>query len=142
MLDTFRVGWLLIAYEQAALADYQTDADVDAARDTLNDLYENIILANINNEKSFLSSLSVLALINQVKRMALSILEQKEQTAYKITTLEYRYWTSAIEIAYQLYAEELKTTSELETRAELIAGLNPDQRPDRMTGTITVLQVR
>lgn len=142
ILDSFRLNWLLIVYEQAAAREYATNVEVENVRQELSQIYTEVVQTASEDLNSFISDLDVLEVVNNVRTITLEILEQKEQQTFNLTTVEYQLPSDVLSITYDLYAEELTSFSELENRADIIINLNPGLRPDLMSGEITVLQSR
>ncbi|MEM7523607.1 MAG: hypothetical protein AAF360_07630, partial [Pseudomonadota bacterium] len=135
-----RLNALLIAYESLAAAQYQTDAQVQAARQDVETAYERLMQVETAARDIIQSATEVRFAVDAVRLAALEVLDGKEQQAFGVTTADYGAGRSAFLAAYDFYAEQAATGDELLRRAVDIRALNPTQPATALSGRTVVLQ--
>lgn len=121
-----RLAALVCAYEQAAAVDYTTKVKVQSARALIENSYNELNLKQAYDTTSIYTQKSVRNAFNALRKNALDVLEQKEQQAFGLATLNRQIPISSYVLAYQLYAEEFNNNAdELEGRRKQIRALNP-----------------
>lgn len=140
IVQSARVAAIVLAYEQASAINYGTKEEVQKARQLIENIYKNIYQDQVNDTSSIQNDPDVRNALSAVRNASLEILEQKEQQAYGLTTINKRKGISSIALAYQLYAESLETTDELEESGSLVRGLNPTKSAIKLINDIEVFQ--
>lgn len=140
LVNAGRVAALVSAYEQAADATYQTDADIDNVRSSLENEHQRLMRVDTEDRDLIQSDVSVRRAVEAVRLATLDILDQKEQSAYILTSVQQKTEISSFMLAYDLYAEEMETGEDVTNRGIELRGLNPTKPADKLVNTITVLQ--
>ena len=140
LVNAGRVSALANAYEQAAANEYQTDTEVEGARALLESEHERLMRIDTEDRGLLQSDPSVRSAMEKVRLASLSVLDDKEQSAYTLTTVEALTPVSSFMLSYQLYAEQQKTSEDVTESGIIIRGLNPSLVADKLTNNITVLQ--
>jgi hypothetical protein len=78
--------------------------------------------------------------VEDLRLSALEVLEQKEQSAFSLTTITNQVPVSSYVQAYQLYAEDLSSSEDLTIKGLEVRELNPTLPADKLVGETTVLQ--
>jgi len=138
LVNSVRVAALVSAYEQTADAAYSTGAEIDNARNRLEADYRRIMREGSSD--SIQSVAAVRDAVEAVRVSALSVLDQKEQTTFTLTTVDTHVPEGALLLAYSLYAEEFTTADSLTGRAVEVRALNPALPADKLNGEVTVVQ--
>lgn len=140
LINTHRINALIVAYEQAADKTYQTDQELDEIRSNLEDQHQRLMRVDTENRDLPQSDSAVRDAIEVLRLASLSVLDQKDQSAYSLTTLTLNVAKSAFVLSYDLYAESLTNSGQIVDRAIVIRGLNPEMPADRLAGDVMVLQ--
>ena len=140
LINSGRVAALVSAYEQAADASYSTDAEIEETRLTLETEHQRLMREDTENGTLVQSQSDVRRAVENIRLSALNVLDQKEQSAYSLTTIENSVSVSAFVLAYDLYAEQLTTSADLTAKGLEIRALNPTQPADKLSNGVTVLQ--
>lgn len=139
MVETVRLNSLILAFELGANFDYKTSDEINDVIQELENAYRNMIF--ISDPQGILSNNeAVKSAIDNVKSGAYSVLNQKAQQVFSTTDLSFQGTNSVMNLTYKLYAERFESTPSLEEVAELIADLNLDQNPTRMTGAVVAFE--
>lgn len=136
--QSYRTSALVNAYEQAAAADYQTEQQVSEVREQLNQAYNAVMRQGINGDEAIQLRPNVRSAINDVRFIALEILERKSQASPGITNINLNAAQSSYLLAYNIYAEEFNTTDSLTDRAVELRRLNPVLPAMALQGEVTV----
>lgn len=140
LINSHRVNALICAYEQVSDKSYQTDAELDAARLSLETEHERIMRDDTENRDLIQSQSAVRRAVETLRLSALSVLDDKDQSAFTLTSLTLNVSQAAFILAYDLYAENLQSSDELTDQAITIRGLNPTLPADKLAGSVMVLQ--
>jgi len=140
LINTHRVCALISAYEQAADRSYNTDAELDAARLQLENEHERLMRIDTENRDLIQSQPEVRRAVEDLRLAAIDIMDQKDQSAYSLTTYTPNVPPASFVLAYQLYAEDFQTSEAVNDRAIIIRNLNPTVPADKLSGDLTVLQ--
>jgi prophage DNA circulation protein len=142
LINAGRVSALVNAYEQAAANSYQTGSEVEAVRELLEAEHERLMKVDIESPGILQSDQAIRSAVEAVRNASLSVLDDKEQSAYTLTVVRAETPVSAFVLSYQLYAERQKTSEDVTENAIMIRELNPDQISDKMVGDIIVPQIQ
>lgn len=140
LINAGRVSALVNAYEQAAANKYQTDTEVEETRALLETEHERLMRVDTDDRDLVQSDQAVRSAVEKVRLASLSVLDDKEQSAYTLTTVEAAAPISSFILSYQLYAEHQKTSEDVTNSGLTIRGLNPSLVSDKLKNNITVLQ--
>ena len=135
-----RINAMITAYEQAAVADYSTTDEIESARASIEEVYENIMLSGTSDKNALQSVQAVRSAVHDVRIASLEVLEQKEQQAFGTVTVSRVSPLSQFALAYNLYAEDYTDSELLTERARTVRSLNPNQNGIQITGSVEVLQ--
>ena len=142
MVDSNRLGALVTAYEQAANADYQTTGQVQVVRTNLEDTFAEMMRVDAQAVNSVPANREVRAAMDDLRIRALSVLDQKAQSAWLISQITRVAGISSPSLAYLLYAESLTDSEALDSRAAQVRQLNADKSAVALTGELNVLRGR
>lgn len=142
MVQATRLNALVVAYEQAADATYQSQDDVQLVRSQLEARHERMMRVDVADESLIQSDEAVRQAVEDVRLAALEVLGRKEQSAYFLTTNDHPVASSSLLMAYALYAESLTSVDSLAGRADVLRALNPAMPASRLSGAVTILQER
>ena len=137
-----RLTILIAMYEQLAAGEYSTTVEMESARKTVEDSYKQIMLDGTQNGDALQSNQNLRSAIEDVRRASLEVLDDKDQQVFGLVDLQQRVPTSKFALAYNLYAEEFTSSTDLTDRAIVVSELNPDISGIEMVGTLTTLQNR
>lgn len=140
LVNIHRVAALICAYEQAADKTYQTEGELDATRLALENEHQRLMREDTDDRDLPQSQSAVRRAVEDMRLSTLSVLDQKEQSAFELTSLTLNVPRSAFVLAYDLYAEEFTSTDQLNDRAITLRGLNPEHPADKLHNDIMVLQ--
>lgn len=140
LVNTHRVCALTSAYEQAADKAYQTDGELDFARLALETEHARLMRVDTENRDLVQSQPEVRQAIEEIRLLTLEVLDQKEQSAFVLTSLDVKTPKSAYMLSYELYAESFSSTEAANERAIILRGLNPSLPADKLAGSVMVLQ--
>jgi prophage DNA circulation protein len=136
--QSYRTAALVNAYEQAAAADYQTEQQVSQVIEQLNQAYNTVMRQGINGNDAIQLRSEVRTAINDVRFIALEILERKAQASPGITNINLNASQSAFLLTYNIYAEEFNNTQSLTDRSLELRRLNPALPAMTLKGDVTV----
>jgi len=140
LINSGRVAALVSAYEQAADATYGTDAEIEETRLALETEHQRLMRVDTEDRALVQSQSGVRRAVENVRLSALDVLDQKEQSAFILTTIENSVPVSAFVLAYDLYAEQFTTSDDLTSKGLEVRALNPSQPADKLSNGVTVLQ--
>jgi len=139
-VNASRVAALVSAYEQAADASYDTDIEIDQTRSALEAEHQRLMRVDTKNKLLVQSQPQVRRAIEKMRLSALDLLNQKEQSAYSLTTIETQSPISSFVLTYDLYAEEFQNSEQLTEKTIDVRALNKTQPADKLNDSITVFQ--
>lgn len=142
MVSAVQVAGLIMAYEQAAGAVYNTQNDVSETRETLEAEYNRLFQDSIINPDLIQSMPRTRVAVERVRKIALEVLEQKQQQAYILVDVEQLTSKSSLFVTHNYYAEDFLTSEQLEEKRQVVRGLNSEQKANALYGTITVIQAQ
>ena len=131
--NSVRTGLLATYLNQAARNEYATDDEINDTIADIEDAYENIVLVDDVDPLIALG-------LDRCRVDALKVLEDKLQTTPKVVDFDLKTSTVDAELAYRLYAEDMVTSADLETTAEVLTDLN-GVLPTRFKDDVKVLKV-
>lgn len=140
LINAGRVAALTNAYEAAAAKEYQTDTEIEESRELLESEHERLMKIDTEDRDLLQSDSSIRAAMEKVRLASLSVLDDKEQSAYSLATIEVASPVSAFALSYQLYAEQQKTSEDVTNSGVVLRDLNPLLIADKLKNNITVLQ--
>lgn len=142
IVESNRLGALVSAYEQAANADYQTTDQVQTIRTDLEDTFAEMMRVDAQEVNSVPANRNVRAAMDEVRIRALSVLDQKAQSAWLISQISRVSGISSPGLAYLLYAEALTDSESLDARAVQVRQLNLEKPAIALNGQLNVLRGR
>lgn len=140
LINAGRVSALVNAYEQAAANDYQTETEVEDIRELLESEHQRLMQVDTDDKDLLQSDQRIRSAVESVRLASLSVLDDKEQSAFTLATIEIPSPVSSFALSYQLYAEQQKTSEDVTNTGIVIRGLNPSLIADKLKNNITVLQ--
>lgn len=138
IVESNRLAALVVAYEQAASADYQTAAQIQAIRTDLEDVYSFMMQVDAQDAGSVPANRNVREAMAELRIRALSVLDQKAQSAWLTSQILVGGGLTAPTLTYLLYAESI--TNDLDSRSYQVRQLNQQANCIAMSGELTVLR--
>jgi prophage DNA circulation protein len=138
IVESNRIAALVVAYEQAANADYQTIDQIQTTRTDLEDVYSFMMQVDAQEVGSIPANREVREAMAELRIRALAVLDQKSQSAWLTSQIIINGGLTAPTLTYLLYAESL--TNDLDDRSWQIRQLNQDNNTMAMSGQLTVLR--
>lgn len=138
IVESNRLASLVAAYEQAANADYQTIDQVQLVRTDLEDVFEQMMQIDAQDAGSVPANRFVREAMSDLRIRALSVLDQKAQSAWLTAQINRVGGLTAPSLTYLLYAESL--VNDLDDRSWQVRQLNQQVSAVAMTGNLTVLR--
>ena len=142
IVESNRLAALVTAYEQAANADYQTTDQVESVRGQLEDSFTEIMRVDAQDVNSVAADPTVRNAMSDVRISALSVLDQKAQSAWLISEISQPAGISAPSLTYLLYAESLTDFDSLDNQAKQLRQLNQDKSAVSLSGELNILRGR
>jgi prophage DNA circulation protein len=139
-VNACRVAALVSAYEQAADATYGTDNEIEETRLNLEVAHQRLMRVDTSDKTLIQSQPGVRASVELIRLTALRVLDEKEQSAFELTTITNNVQISSFVQGYTLYAESFTTSEDATTKGLEIRALNPTLPADKLIGETTVLQ--
>lgn len=140
IVDVVRLEGLLLSYEQAAGIDYETYNQLQETRSKVENKYNEMTLEAAKDTDLLLNQSDVQENLQQIRLLALEIMDVKEVQLYRIISYRQAAPISAQKLAYLLYFEEFKKSDDLIARTAFLSDLNPEQNSLKFTGAINILQ--
>lgn len=140
LVDTTRVNALVVAYEQAASSDFQTQDDVISVREELETAYSQLIIEDGADNTRLVGKPDVRNSVDALRYSALEVLAEKQQNAYQIVSVDDAGMVAIPVLTYSLYAENIKNSSTLSDRTGVIRKLNPSKSAVNINGSAQVLR--
>jgi len=139
IVDSNQLAALVVAYEQAASADYQTVSEVQGIREQLEDAYsEKMQIDAQESPISISANPEVREAMATLRIRALAVLDQKAQSAWLTSQILIGGGLTAPTLTYLLYAESI--TNDLDARTYQVRQLNQQTNCMAMSGQLTVLR--
>lgn len=138
IVDSSRLAALVAAYEQASNGDYQTIDQIQTIRTDIEDVYAEMMQIDAQDVGSIPANREVREAMAELRIRALSVLDQKAQSAWLTSTIIRTGGLTAPSLTYLLYAESL--TNDLDERALQVRQLNQQVSAVAMSGELTVLR--
>lgn len=138
IVDSNQLAALVVAYEQAANADYQTVSEVQGIREQLENVYSEKMQIDAQDAGSVPANAEVREAMATLRIRALAVLDQKAQSAWLTSQILVGGGLTAPTLTYLLYAESI--TNDLDTRAYQVRQLNQQTNCMAMSGQLTVLR--
>lgn len=139
IVDSNQLAALVVAYEQAANADYQTASEVQGIREQLEDVYSDKMQIDAQESPiSISANPEVREAMATLRIRALAVLDQKAQSAWLTSQILIGGGLTAPTLTYLLYAESI--TNDLDARAYQVRQLNQQANCMAMSGQLTVLR--
>lgn len=135
-----RLSAMVASYEVAADTNYSTQDEITDVRITLEDIHDRIMRDDTIDRDVIQSDDNVRSAVENIRLAALDILEQKEQEAFGLDTLDIRAPSSSFVQSYNLYAEEFTNDAQLSDRSILLRKLNPDLPAIALDNGITIFR--
>jgi hypothetical protein len=126
------------AYEQASNGDYQTIDQVQTVRTSLEDAFAEMMRVDAQDVTSVPANRVVREAMDDLRIRALSVLDQKAQSAWLTAEIVRTGALAAPSLTYLLYAESI--TNDLDDRALQVRQLNQQVSAVAMSGDLTVLR--
>ncbi|MNQ66055.1 hypothetical protein D3C85_805330 [compost metagenome] len=138
IVESNRLAALVAAYEQASNADYQTIDQIQTARSDLEDSFTQMMHVDAQDVNSIPANRIVREAMDDLRIRALSVLDQKAQSAWLTAEIIRTGPLAAPSLTYLLYAESL--TNDLDERTLQVRQLNQQVSSISMNGELTVLR--
>jgi len=138
IVDSNQLAALVVAYEQAANADYQTAAEVQGIREQLEDVYTEKMQIAAQDPESIPADPDVREAMGILRIRALAVLDQKAQSAWLTSQVLIGGGLTAPTLTYLLYAESI--TNDIDSRSYQVRQLNQQVNCMAMSGELTVLR--
>lgn len=138
IVDSNQLAALVVAYEQAANADYQTVSEVQSIRQQLEDTYSEKMQIDAQDAGSVPANAEVREAMATLRIRALAVLDQKAQSAWLTSQVLIGGGLTAPSLTYLLYAESI--TNDLDARAYQVRQFNRQVSCVDMSGELTVLR--
>lgn len=139
IVQSSRVAALTLAFEEASAREYDTAEEIEDVRNQIEDAYNQVMVVGAIDSTFPQTDNTVRTAINNARNAMLEILRRKEQDAFRVGNFEVLGSAPAAVLAYQLYGDDLTTSSDLEARALVIRNLNRDQPSVALSGNTRVL---
>lgn len=140
IVESNRLAALVVAYEQAANADYSTIEQVQEVRESLEDVFSEMMRVDAQNVNSVMADREVRTAMDTLRISALAVLDQKAQSSWLISQITRVAGVSASNLAYLLYAESMTSSADLDERAIQVRGLNRSKPAIAINGDINVMR--
>ncbi len=140
IVESNRLAALVAAYEQASNADYQTIDQVQSVRNNLEDTFAEMMRVDAQDVGSVPANRVVREAMDDLRIRALSVLDQKAQSAWLTAQIIRTGALTAPSLTYLLYAESI--TNDIDDRTWQVRQLNQQVSAVAMTGALTVLRGR
>lgn len=138
IVESNRLAALVVAYEQASNADYQTIDQIQVIRTNLEDTFSEMMHVDAQDVSSVPANREVRAAMEEMRIRALSVLDQKAQSAWLTAQIIRAGSLAAPSLTYLLYAESI--TNDIDERTTQVRQLNQDVSAIAMSGELTVLR--
>jgi prophage DNA circulation protein len=140
LINTGRVAALVTAYEQAADKTYDTDEEIDSIREALEKEHQRLMRVDTEDSTLIQSDPDIRRAVEDIRLSVLDVLDQKEQSVFKLTNITSNVPVGSFSLTYALYADDLTTDTGLTDKALEVRSLNPTQASDKLENDITVFQ--
>lgn len=140
IINSCQINGLVIAYEQAAGADYETQDDVKNAREIIEIEYNRLMQDAIEDGDLIQSKPTTRTAVENVRTLALEVMEQKQQQTFILTDVYQPVARSSALMAHKYYSESLKNTDDLDNKTQIIRDLNITQKSNALFGDVKVIQ--
>lgn len=138
IVESNRLAALVAAYEQASNGDYQTIDQIQRIRTDLEDVFAEMMRVDAQDVSSVPANREVREAMDELRIRALSVLDQKAQSAWLTAQIIRTGPLAAPSLTYLLYAESI--TDDLDERTLQIRQLNQQVSAASMSGALTVLR--
>jgi hypothetical protein len=138
IVESNRLASLVAAYEQASNGDYQTIDQIQTVRTDLEDSFAEMMRVDAQDVSSVPANREVREAMDELRIRALSVLDQKAQSAWLTAQIIRTGPLAAPSLTYLLYAESI--TNDLDDRTLQIRQLNQQVSAASMSGSLTVLR--
>lgn len=138
IVESNRLASLVAAYEQASNGDYQTIDQIQTVRTDLEDAFAEMMRVDAQDVSSVPANREVREAMDELRIRALSVLDQKAQSAWLTAQIIRTGPLAAPSLTYLLYAESI--TNDLDDRTLQIRQLNQQVSAASMSGALTVLR--
>lgn len=138
IVESNRLASLVAAYEQASNADYQTIDQIQTVRTDLEDTFTQMMHVDAQDVDSVPANRVVREAMDELRIRALSVLDQKAQSAWLTAEIIRTGPLAAPSLTYLLYAESI--TNDLDERTLQVRQLNQQVSAVSMNGELTVLR--
>lgn len=138
IVESNRLAALVAAYEQASNGDYQTIDQIQRVRTDLEDVFAEMMRVDAQDVSSVPANREVREAMDELRIRALSVLDQKAQSAWLTAQIIRVGPLTAPSLTYLLYAESI--TDDLDERTLQIRQLNQQVSAASMSGALTVLR--
>ncbi len=138
IVESNRLASLVAAYEQASNGDYQTIDQIQTVRAEIEDVYSVMMQVDAQDVGSVPANSEVREAMSELRIRALSVLDQKAQSAWLTSQIIRTGGLTAPSLTYLLYAESL--TNDLDERTLQVRQLNQQVSAVSMSGELTVLR--
>lgn len=138
IVESNRLAALVAAYEQASNGDYQTIDQIQTVRTDLEDAFTQMMHVDAQDVNSVPADRVVREAMDELRIRALSVLDQKAQSAWLTAEIIRTGPLAAPSLTYLLYAESL--TNDLDERTLQVRQLNQQVSSVSMNGELTVLR--
>lgn len=138
IVESNRLAALVAAYEQASNGDYQTIDQIQTIRTDLEDTFSQMMQVDAQDVRSIPANREVRAAMDDLRIRALSVLDQKAQSAWLTSQITRTGGLTAPSLTYLLYAESI--TNDLDERTLQVRQLNQQVPAVAMSGDLTVLR--
>ena len=140
IVNAHRVSAMVGAYESVAAASYNTQNEIIAAREAVEDIHDRLMLDDTFDRNVVQSEDDARSAIESVRLASLNVLEQKEQEVYSLAEARILSPSSSFVQAYNFYAEEFTNDLELSDKAILLRKLNPSLPAISLENDVTIFR--
>lgn len=140
MVGASQIAGLIMSYEQAAGSDYGTQDEIKNVRELIESEYNRIMQDSITNRDYVQSRPGVRNAVEDVRRLALEVMEQKQQQSFILTDIKQQTAASNIVLTYKYYAEDFLNSDQLDEKSQTIRNLNKGKKANALFGDLKIVQ--
>lgn len=140
LVDTTRLNALIIAYEQAASASYDTAEQIDEVVETIENQYELLFNVDGTDSSRILGNNDIARAVENMRIATLQVLTQKQQNTYRTVEVENIGMPSVPVLSSLYYYENIKNTDDLDLAVQTLRTLNSNQSSVSLNNQAVVVQ--